>query len=160
MDKVGRVIAVAGSQMTVRLEADRLAEEAIRIGAMVKARSAALDVVGTIAAIQAEAGGSSPSSLCIVDLFGEIASAADGQSHFSRGVSHYPVSGTPVRAVSDADLTAVYIRPSATNVSVGTLYHDPGRRAFVLVNELLAKNFAVLGATGSGKSCAVTSAAT
>lgn len=156
MDRLGRVIAVAGSQMTARLEADRLAEEAIRIGAMVKVRSAALDVVGTIAAIQADASGSSTSSLCIVDLFGEIATAADGQTQFNRGVSHYPVSGTPVRAVSEADLTAVYTRPSAINVSVGTLYHDPRRPAFVLVNELLAKNFAVLGATGSGKSCAVT----
>ena len=43
-----------------------------------------------------------------------------------------------------------------TNVSIGTLYHDPRRSAFVVVDELLAKNFAVLGATGSGKSCAVT----
>ena len=34
-------------------------------------------------------------------------------------------------------------------------FHDPTRQAFVLVDELLAKNFAVLGSTGSGKSCGV-----
>src|SRR5437016_3042512 len=40
--------------------------------------------------------------------------------------------------------------------SSGTLYHDAGRPAFLLMNALLAKNFAVLGMTGSGKSCGVT----
>ena len=149
--QIGRVVAVAGSQMTATLEADELDRGAVRIGAMVKVRSGPLDVVGTIAAIEARSGGSPPSSAFVVDLLGEIATAADGQTQFSRGVSHYPVAGTPVRAASEADLTAVYRRPSATNVSIGTLYHDPRRPAFVLVNELLAKNFAVLGATGSGK---------
>ena len=54
------------------------------------------------------------------------------------------------------DLTAVYTQPSVSNVSIDSLYHDARRPAFVLIDELLAKNFAVLGATGSGKSCAVT----
>jgi uncharacterized protein len=156
MDRLGRVVAVAGSTMTARLEADELTEEAIRIGAMVKVRSAALDVVGTIAAIERERSGPSPGSVFVVDLLGEIAIATDGRPQFSRGVSNYPVSGTPVRAATEADLTAVYTRPSVSNVSIGALYHDTRRPAFVLVNELLAKNFAVLGATGSGKSCAVT----
>jgi uncharacterized protein len=153
---VGRVAAVAGSQMTVTLSDTEAAEGAVRIGGMVKARSANLEVVGTIAAIQHENGGSSPRSIFAADLLGEIATAADGRRQFSRGVSHYPVTGTPVHAATEADLTAVYTRPSVSNVGVGALYHDPQRPAFVLVNELLAKNFAVLGATGSGKSCAVT----
>ncbi len=156
MDRLGRVIAVAGSQMTARLEADELAEDAVRIGAMVKVRGTLSDVVGTIAAVQLENGGPSPYNAIVVDLLGEIATAPDGRAQFSRGVSQYPVAGALVRAASESDLTAVYARPSVTNVSIGTLYHDAQRPAFVLVNELLAKNFAVLGATGSGKSCAVT----
>jgi len=155
MDKVGRVIAVAGSQMTVRLEADELTEDSIRIGAMVKVQSASLDVVGTVAAIQHENGGPSPYNSFVVDLLGEVSTTADGRPQFSRGVSRYPVAGAPVRAATDTDLTAIYTRPTSSNVSIGTLYHDARRPAFVLVNELLAKNFAVLGATGSGKSCAV-----
>ncbi len=50
----------------------------------------------------------------------------------------------------------IYAPPSVSNVSIGTLYHDPSRAAFVLIDELLAKNFAVLGTTGSGKSCVIT----
>lgn len=152
---LGRVVAVAGSQMTATLEVDALTEDPVRIGAMVKARSAHLDVIGTIGTINAEGGGSPPRSLMVVDLLGEIVPTAEGRPQFSRGVTHYPVAGTPVRAAAEIDLTVVYTRPLVTNVSIGTLYHDPRRSAFVVVDELLAKNFAVLGATGSGKSCAV-----
>jgi hypothetical protein len=153
---IGHVVAVAGSQMTATLEVDALTEDPVRIGAMVKARSAHLDVIGTIGTINAEGGGSPPRSLMVVDLLGEVVPTAEGRPQFHRGITHYPVAGTPVRAASEIDLTVVYTRPSVTNVSIGTLYHDPRRSAFIVVDELLAKNFAVLGATGSGKSCAVT----
>jgi uncharacterized protein len=147
---IGRVVAVAGSQMTATLEVDALTEDPVRIGAMVKVRSAHLDVIGTIGTINAEGGGSASRSLIVVDLLGEIEPTAEGRPQFSRGVTHYPVAGTPVRAATDADLTVVYTRPSATNVSIGTLYHDPRRSAFIVVDELLAKNFAVLGPPGPG----------
>jgi DNA helicase HerA-like ATPase len=155
-NSVGRVVAVAGSQMTVTPNDYEPVEEAIRIGAMVKASRANFEVVGTIAAIQLEKSGSSLRSVFVVDLLGEIATASHGRKLFSRGVSQHPVIGTPVQTVTEADLTAVYTRPAVSSVAIGTLYHDPERPAFVLVNELLSKNFAVLGATGSGKSCAVT----
>ncbi len=51
-DTLGRVIAVAGSQMTVGLEGDEADEAATRIGAMVKVRSADLDVFGTVGELQ------------------------------------------------------------------------------------------------------------
>jgi uncharacterized protein len=152
----GRVAALAGAQMTATLNDTEPAEGAIRIGGMVKARAANLDVVGTVAAIQLENGGPSLRSIFTVDLLGEITVTADGRQQFYRGVSHYPVIGTPVHAATEADLKAVYAAPSSPNIGIGTLYHDPQQTAFVLVNELLAKNFAVIGATGSGKSCAVT----
>jgi uncharacterized protein len=155
-DRLGRVVAIAGSQMTVALEVDELTEDPIRIGAMVTVRSGPLDIVGTIASIQAENGGSSPRSVFIVDLLGEIVPSAEGAPQFHRGVSHYPVAGTAVRAAADTELSAVYRRPGVANISIGTLYHDPRRLAYVVVDELLTKNFAVVGATGSGKSCAVT----
>ena len=95
-------------------------------------------------------------SVLVADLLGEVVSSAEGPAQFHRGVSLCPIPGAPVRAATGADLTAVYTQPSVSNVSIGSLYHDARRPAFVLIDELLAKNFAVLGATGSGKSCAVT----
>jgi hypothetical protein len=89
------------------------------------------------------------------DLLGEIVLSDEGPSHFRRGVTQYPISGAPVVAATDADLAAIFAPLSRSNVRIGTLHHDARQPAFVLVNELLRKHFAVLGATGSGKSCAV-----
>ncbi|MBV9375823.1 MAG: ATP-binding protein [Alphaproteobacteria bacterium] len=152
-DILGRVLAVSGSQMSAEVTADRFAEASIRIGSMIKVRSADLDVVGAISAAELD---STARIHLNVDLLGEISPSEEGLAQFHRGVSCYPIPGSPVRAATSADLTTVYTRPATSNVSVGSLYHDVGRPAFVLIDELLAKNFAVLGATGSGKSCAVT----
>src|SRR5271169_373159 len=155
-ETLGRVIAVAGSQMTVGLEGDRAGDAATRIGAMVKVRCADLDVVGTVGGLQSDNRESGSRGALIVDLLGEIAYPADGPAQFHRGVSHHPIGNAPVLAAGETDLSAIYAPPALANVSIGTLYHDPARPAFVLIDELLAKNFAVLGTTGSGKSCATT----
>jgi DNA helicase HerA-like ATPase len=155
-DILGRVVAVSGSQMKAAVTAEKFSEDAVRIGTMVKARSGNLEVVGTIGATEVESLDSSARSVLVVDLLGEIVPSAEGSAQFQRGVSRHPIPGAPVRAATPADLTAVYTRPATSNVSIGNLYHDETRPAFVLIDELLAKNFAVLGATGSGKSCAVT----
>ena len=39
---------------------------------------------------------------------------------------------------------------------IGSLHHDRSLPAFIKTDDLLGKHFAVLGTTGSGKSCAVT----
>src|ERR1700686_4153075 len=101
---IGRVVAVAGTQMTATLEVDALTEDPVRIGAMVKVRSAHLDVIGTIGAINTVGIGSTPRSLIVVDLLGEIVPMVEGRPQFNRGVTHYPVAGTPVRAATDSDL--------------------------------------------------------
>ena len=60
------------------------------------------------------------------------------------------------RATSDADLSAIYAPASGTNIRIGTLYQDMTRPAFLLMDQLLTRHFAVLGSTGSGKSCTAT----
>jgi uncharacterized protein len=87
---------------------------------------------------------------------GEVFATDQGGSRFSRGVSRHPNSGASVLAASADDLIAIFAQPSPPSIRIGTLYHDATQPAFVLVNDLLRKHFAVLGTTGSGKSCAVT----
>ena len=65
---LGRVVAVAGSQMTVTLDDKESVAEAVRIDEMVKAYCVDFDVVGTIAAIQLEISGPSPRRIFMVDL--------------------------------------------------------------------------------------------
>jgi hypothetical protein len=151
---LGRVMTVAGSQITVNSAADRGDEGPARIGAMVKMRSANRDVVATISAVRCQ--NTSPSNrILVADLLGEIVSSSEGPSRFRRGVTQYPIAGASVVAATDADLTAIFAPLARSNVRIGTVHLDARQPAFVLVNELLRKHFAVVGATGSGKSCAV-----
>src|SRR6516225_1788105 len=151
---IGRVTTVAGSQMRVHPETDRGNEGSFRIGLVVKTRCADREVVATISAIRCE--DNDPSKrLLIADLLGEIIPLDSGTSRFRRGVTQHPVSGATVAAATDDDLTAIFAPTSCSNVRIGTLYHDVRQPAFVLVNALLRQHFAVLGTTGSGKSCAV-----
>lgn len=152
---IGHVTGVGSAQATVEFAPDAVDENAIRIGAMIKIGAGARDVVGTINTLQA-AGGSPPRNVLVIDLLGEMTTSATGERQFSRGVSHYPVLGAPVRAADEAEFAAVYHRPGGIDLRIGTLDGHADRSAFLLMDELLTKHFAVLGATGSGKSSAVT----
>jgi hypothetical protein len=137
--------------MTVRLNGDGHNEQTSRIGSMVKSRCMHRDVIGAISAVQMDgSGGLQP--VLVVDLVGEIF-AADGAPRFSRGVSHHPVPGAPVLAATEEDLRAIFARSSESNIRLGALYDNPAQPAYVHVDDLLSKHFAVLGASGSGKSC-------
>ena len=133
-DILGRVVAVSGSQKRAAVTAERFTEDSLRIGTMIKVRSADLEVVGTISAAEVESHGSSARSVLVVDLLGEIVPSAEGPAQFHRGVSRHPIPGAPVRTATGADLTAVYTRPSVSNVSIGSLFHDETRPAFVLID--------------------------
>ncbi|MEO6834687.1 MAG: ATP-binding protein [Candidatus Tumulicola sp.] len=155
-DILGRVINVTGSQIEVALEADQVSEAPIRIGDLVKVgNGAARAVVGTIAAVQTNGASSSNGRIFVVDLLGEIVPGSGNRLEFSRGVSLHPGPGEPVFTAGDADLNAIYDEPSRFNVKIGALHHDAARPALLLTDELLTKHFAVLGTTGSGKSCSI-----
>ena len=70
--------------------------------------------------------------------------------------SPYPLLGTPVTLASNEDLDKIYCRPDKFHTRIGTIYQDETRPAFLMTDDLLAKHFAIVGTTGSGKSCAVT----
>src|ERR1700730_11282929 len=151
---LGRVMTVVGSQITISPEADLGDEGLFRIGAMVKVGSGDREVVATISAVRFE-NNSLSKRILSADLLGEIAPSDEGPSRFMRGVTQHPISGTPVVAATGADLTTIFAPTPRSNIRIGTLHHDVRQPAFVLVNELLRQHFAVLGTTGSGKSCAV-----
>ena len=79
----------------------------------------------------------------------------NGKGGFQRGVSIFPSLGDKVFATDQQDLSVVYARPEASTVKIGTIHQDSGLPAYILTDDLLGRHFAVLGTTGSGKSCAV-----
>ena len=90
-----------------------------------------------------------------VQLLGELVAGRHGPV-FSRGVTAYPPLDAPMLAASDAEINAIYARPRAAHLQIGCLRHDESLPAYLATDHLLGKNFAVLGSSGSGKSCAVT----
>src|SRR3546814_3620874 len=96
--------------------------------------------------------GESELKVAEVDLVGEQPACG---GDFQRGVSQFPALGGDVYTATQEDLGQVYARPDVATVRVGTIHQDKTIPAFVVLDDLLGKHFAVLGTTGSGKSCCV-----
>jgi DNA helicase HerA-like ATPase len=88
-----------------------------------------------------------------VDLLGEI--SGDGHPKFQRGVTNYPTIGDAVELISNQELRTVYAPTGSDQINIGTLQQDRSVAAYVDVEEMLSKHFAVLGSTGVGKSTGV-----
>jgi DNA helicase HerA-like ATPase len=152
-DILGRVVAASGSEVTAAIAAGSTGMAAIRIGALVKIPTADADaVVGAIRKIELRPGAG---ALATVELLGTLATLAAELPRFALGVSRHPTLEAQVLPTSETDLAAIYTRPTVDNVRIATLYDDPTRPAFLAIDELLAEHFAVVGTSGSGKSCAV-----
>jgi uncharacterized protein len=153
---VGHVLTVAGSEMTVGIDAASPAGDSVRVGAMLKASNGDRDVVACVSRVQSGRTQERDGHVLVVDLLGELVSRNGSGAKFSRGVSMHPIPGESVFTTNATDLRAVYGDPSAATINVGALYQDSKRPALIQTDDLLGKHFAILGTTGSGKSCALT----
>ncbi len=89
-----------------------------------------------------------------VGLVGELLKNADGQPEkFNRGVTVYPSLGDRVRIASRTELHIAFCGNMDQSVRIGWIRQDSTIPAMVKVDDLLGKHFAILGATGTGKSC-------
>jgi uncharacterized protein len=151
---LGHVIELSGSQLTARVDASVISDGLIGIGQMVRVGCLEHAVIGAISAIRVE-DSVQRTGVFAADLFGEIVPSREGAPQFRRGLSRYPGLGAPVFIAEKGDLATVYAPSRGTKIRVGTMCQDPTRPALIMMNELLAKHFAVIGTSGSGKSCAV-----
>ena len=164
--RIGHVVSVTGAQAVAVLEraADpsaRKDDPRIQIGAVIQVHTPTSAVMGLITAVTAPmpamAGKREDIALIEINLVGEtLKSEATGRLAFRRGVGHMPSIGDPVLLADRHDLTRIYAPPTVASIKVGTLYQDPGVPARLLTDDLLSKHFAIVGSTGSGKSCALT----
>ena len=160
--RLAHIVSVSGSHAVAILERqDAIADKArVQIGALIKIITPDATVMGVVSAISAPmpAAEGEPQSLGLVEinLAGEIVPDHNRRLTFRRGVSSLPSLGDAVMLADKHDLTRVYAPPQAASVQIGSLFQDPTVPARLLVDDLLAKHFLVVGSTGSGKSSAVT----
>lgn len=160
---VGQVVSVTGSRAKVALDpsiANGRAQERISVGKLLKIDTDRAEVLGVVSEMEAVSSPDRPNEitqrLVDVDLVGEI--TQPDQAHktfFRRGVGSYPTIGDPARFVSSAELEATYGQGYETGIRIGTLQQDKSVKAIVDGHNMLTKHFAILGATGVGKSCGV-----
>lgn len=93
-----------------------------------------------------------------LELFGEGLRTGINETDFifQRGVMTYPLPGQPIFVATVGELSRIYHRPDKASICVGSLSQASALPVYLLADELLGKHFAVLGTTGSGKSCSVT----
>jgi hypothetical protein len=163
---MGRIVSVTGAKAIVLLDgglaySDRRGEEpAMRpemgtLFAIETTDTVALAIVSALSVpVPAQREGESELWIAELGLVGELVKGAGGRPiTFNRGVSAYPTLGDRVRVASRAELELAFCGDRRSAVRVGCIRQDPSISATVRVDDLLGKHFAVLGTTGTGKSC-------
>ncbi len=154
----GRVILVRGSLARVGLlPTNQMTQSEVRatVGRFISIRCANSTIVAMITEVSCENMPTTDVYIAnaSVDLLGEILGGP--VPRFQRGVTNYPTIGDTVDLITNQELRTVYAPTGSDQINVGTLQQDPSVVAYVDVEEMLSKHFAVLGSTGVGKSSGV-----
>jgi uncharacterized protein len=164
IEKVGRIVAVTGAKSVILLDSiDGSFGSNARspeIGTLLKVDTQLSIVLALVSALSAPmaAQGSGDREMRIVEVefIGELPKGKDGlPKSFRRGVSTYPGLGDAVFRATRAELALAYACDEAAAVRVGHIQQDITIPAMIKIDEMLGKHFAILGTTGTGKSCSV-----
>lgn len=159
---VGYIISVSGSTATVLLndmeQADRMSVPTVGALMMVDTgESLSLCVVSEMHVPTTSLENNSRKTwLMQVEFSGELLREKDGYLQtFKRGVSISPRLGDAISIASPEILQKAYQYGKFDAVPIGVVHQNPSIPAVIKVEEMLSKHFAIVGSTGSGKSCTV-----
>jgi DNA helicase HerA-like ATPase len=160
-EPLGRVISVNGSQARIGLTGSRnvAMETRATVGKFLGVRSGRSLLIGMITEVLALAPANAKEvgyhTVAQIDLMGEIKEGPTGAPKFARGVTDYPSIGDAADLISSRALRLVYDLSGSDTINVGHLNLDNSIGAYVHVDDMISKHFAVLGTTGVGKSSGV-----
>jgi uncharacterized protein len=165
LERIGRIVAVTGAHAIILLDAmDAFqalgTERGPEIGTLLKVNTAPSLALAMVSALSSPmpSHNASDQELRIVEVefIGELPKDEHGRTQsFRRGISCYPSLGDVVFRATGEELAKAYACDAATSIRIGHIQQDPTIPAMVKIDELLGKHFAVLGTTGTGKSCSV-----
>lgn len=161
--RVGTVVSVTGSHALVMLDEDQPGSDRSsrpQLGAIMSVDAGASIVLGLVSAMTNPAPSLDAATAEIriieIELIGEFMKPTiNAPARFRRGVSAYPTLGDSVHVATRDELTALFAVNGAASVRVGVVKQDAQIPATVNVDEIFSRHCAILGTTGSGKSCAV-----
>lgn len=159
---IGRIVSVTGAKAIVLLDGPqegsaRAMADRPEMGTLLAIDTATTVVLAIVSALSvpvpAQRDGELEIWIAELGLVGELWRLDDGGFSFNRGVTIYPALGDRVRVAGKSELRLAFCGTEHKSVSVGTLRQDATIPARVRVDDLLGKHFAILGTTGTGKSC-------
>ena len=160
---IGRIVSVTGSKAIVLLDGAMHGRqmgmsERPEMGtllAIAQDNTIVLAIVSALSVpVPAQGEGDTEIWIAELGLVGELRMSEDGKTaSFNRGVTVYPSLGDRVRVASSQELEWAFCGDMSRSVRVGGIRQDANIPAMVRVNDLLGKHFAILGTTGTGKSC-------
>ncbi len=156
------MLAVHGSQASVGLRSSGLSEpDDIRptVGKLLGIQTKKTILIGVITDVSVQAMPIAREQgfhiTADLDLLGEIQDSDTAKARFQRGVTVYPAIGDDATEITSRELRLVYNISGSNTIDIGHLQQDSTIGAYVNVDEMLSKHFAVLGTTGVGKSSGV-----
>src|SRR3954468_23814842 len=158
----GRILSVSGSQASVGLPVasiDPVRESSITVGKFLRIHRAKSLLIGMVTEVTQDISNAAREhgfrAAARLDMMGEIKQRDDGKHYFQRGVTDYPAIGDPAALITRDELRLIYDISGSDTIDIGHLQQDTSIGAYVNVDEMLSKHFAVLGTTGVGKSSGV-----
>lgn len=163
--RIGRVVAVTGAHAIILLDApqngfETEADKSPEIGTLLKVDTPVSISLALVSALSSPMPSHNRSEqelrIVEVEFIGELPKDSHGvPRNFRRGISCYPSLGDIVCRANQQELAKAYACDSETSIRVGHIQQDPSIPAMIKIDEMLGKHFAVLGTTGTGKSCTV-----
>ena len=160
---IGRIVSVTGSRAIVMLDIAQDGEQCDvnnrpEMGTLLAIDTANTVVLAIVSALSvpvpANSDGDDEIWIAELGLVGELWKNAEGSvASFKRGTTFYPALGDRVRVATKHELKMSFCGTGERAVSVGSIRQDSSINAMVRVDDLLGKHFAILGTTGTGKSC-------
>lgn len=160
--EIGRILTVGSSMAMVSLSKTLIRNGQLsmaQLGTILKIITTESVVVAMVSSLQIgspDEEGLGDGCLARLDILGEITTnPTTGETRFYRGVRSFPVLSEPVYNMSPDDLKLIFSTKNKNSIEVGRLQQDNNIVAEVRIDDLLSKHFAIIGSTGSGKSCTV-----
>jgi DNA helicase HerA-like ATPase len=160
VEPLGRVVSVGGSQVIVEFSNGVLSDNGIdlTVGAFLGIWNGRTMIVGSLCDISLHKladGQQSGPATGRVDLLGELILDKPGAGYFQRGVTGYPKLDSPLMPIGHDALSIIFDTSGPNTINIGYLQQDSSIGAYIDVDNMVRKHFAIFGSTGAGKSSAV-----
>ena len=160
--EIGRVLTVGSSVAVMSINKSIIRNGQLhmsQIGTILKILTSKSIVVAMVSSLKIGATddeGLGDGCLANLNILGEITTnPTTKETKFFRGVRSFPVLNEAIYNMSPDDLMLIFNKENSPCIEIGRLQQDNNIIAKVRTDDLLSKHFAILGSTGSGKSCTV-----